>query len=94
MDTTDQVRTVAIDTRGETAGKPGKPSGEKKAKRTSPAVFYRQVVAELRKVIWPRRNDLVSYTTVVLVFVLIMVGIVFGIDSLLGKVVLAVFGGS
>ncbi|MFC0549455.1 MULTISPECIES: preprotein translocase subunit SecE [Planotetraspora] len=85
---------MAIDTRGETAGKPGKPSGEKKAKRTSPAVFYRQVVAELRKVIWPRRNDLISYTTVVLVFVVIMVGIVFGIDSLLGKVVLAVFGGS
>ncbi|WP_239116270.1 preprotein translocase subunit SecE [Planotetraspora kaengkrachanensis] len=85
---------MAIDTRGETAGKPGKPSGEKKAKRTSPAVFYRQVVAELRKVIWPRRNDLINYTIVVLVFVVIMVGIVFGIDSLLGKVVLAVFGGS
>ncbi len=94
MDTTDQVRTVAIDTRGETAGKPGKPSGEKKAKRTSPALFYRQVVAELRKVIWPRRKDLITYTSVVLGFVLIMVAIVAGIDFLLTKGVLAVFGGS
>ncbi|MEW9528918.1 preprotein translocase subunit SecE [Microbispora sp. NPDC049125] len=85
---------MAIDTRGETAGRPGRPTGEKKAKRTSPALFYRQVVAELRKVIWPRRNDLVSYTMVVLVFVVIMVGIVAGLDFLLTKGVLAIFGGS
>jgi preprotein translocase subunit SecE len=82
---------VAIDTRGETADRP---SGEKKkAKRTSPALFYRQIVAELRKVIWPTRKDLMTYTTVVLVFVLIMVGIVSGMDALLTKGVLVVFGG-
>jgi preprotein translocase subunit SecE len=81
---------VAIDTRGETAGKP---SGEKK-QRTSPALFYRQVVNELRKVIWPTRNDLITYTTVVLVFVLIMVAVVYGFDSALGWVVLKIFGGA
>ncbi|MFI6602677.1 preprotein translocase subunit SecE [Nonomuraea sp. NPDC050536] len=81
---------MAIDTRGETAGKP---SGEQK-KRTSPALFYRQVVTELRKVIWPTRKDLITYTTVVLVFVLIMVAIVYGLDSALGWGVLKVFGGS
>ncbi|WP_240506842.1 preprotein translocase subunit SecE [Thermoactinospora rubra] len=80
---------MAIDTRGETAGKP---SGEKKS-RTTPALFYRQVVAELRKVIWPTRRDLVTYTTVVMVFVLIMVGIVYGLDWLFGEAVLRVFGG-
>ncbi|MBP2704892.1 preprotein translocase subunit SecE [Microbispora sp. RL4-1S] len=85
---------MAIDTRGETAGKPGKPTGEKKARRTSPALFYRQVVAELRKVIWPRRNDLITYTTIVLGFVVIMVGVVAGFDFGLTKLVLAVFGGS
>ncbi|WP_055483232.1 preprotein translocase subunit SecE [Sphaerimonospora mesophila] len=83
---------MAIDTRGETAGKPGKSTGEKKTKRTSPALFYRQVAAELRKVIWPRRNELVSYTAVVLVFVVIMVGFVFGLDTFLGKGVLWLFG--
>ncbi|GAA3842373.1 preprotein translocase subunit SecE [Sphaerisporangium flaviroseum] len=85
---------MAIDTRGEAAEGPSKPSGTTAKKRTSPALFYRQVVAELRKVIWPTRKDLISYTTVVLVFVLIMVGIVSGIDFLLTKGVLAVFGGA
>ncbi|MFD0884239.1 preprotein translocase subunit SecE [Streptosporangium algeriense] len=82
---------MAIDTRGETADKP---SGEKKAKRTSPALFYRQIIAELRKVIWPTRKELLSYTTVVLIFVLIMVGIVSGLDALLTEGVLRIFGGA
>ncbi|MFJ2030436.1 preprotein translocase subunit SecE [Streptosporangium sp. NPDC087985] len=82
---------MAIDTRGETADKP---SGEKKAKRTSPALFYRQVVAELRKVIWPTRKNLISYTTIVLVFVLIMVGIVAGLDAVLTEGVLRIFSGA
>ncbi|MEV7970367.1 preprotein translocase subunit SecE [Sphaerisporangium sp. NPDC088356] len=85
---------MAIDTRGEAAEGPSKSSGPTAKKRTSPALFYRQVVAELRKVIWPTRKDLISYTTVVLVFVLIMVGLVSGIDFLLTKGVLAVFGGA
>ena len=33
------------------------------------ALFYRQIVAELRKVVWPTRNQLTTYTTVVIVFV-------------------------
>jgi preprotein translocase subunit SecE len=92
MDTTNQVRTVAIDTRGETADRPS--GAQKKVKRTSPALFYRQIVAELRKVIWPTRKDLITYTTVVFVFVLIMVGVVAGLDALLSKGVLVIFGGS
>ncbi|GAA3422920.1 preprotein translocase subunit SecE [Streptosporangium sandarakinum] len=82
---------MAIDTRGETADKP---SGEKKAKRTSPALFYRQVIAELRKVIWPTRKELISYTVIVLGFVLIMVAIVAGLDAILTEGVLRIFGGA
>jgi preprotein translocase subunit SecE len=85
---------VAIDTRGEAADRPSKPSGQPAKKRTTPALFYRQVVAELRKVIWPTRKALINYTIVVLVFVLIMVAIVAGLDYLLTQGVLAVFGGS
>ena len=54
--------------------------------------FYKQVVAELRKVIWPTRKELITYTTVVVVFVLIMVSIVAVLDLAFGKGVLAVFG--
>jgi preprotein translocase subunit SecE len=54
--------------------------------------FYKQVVSELRKVIWPTRKELVTYTTVVVVFVLIITSIVAVFDLAFGKGVLAVFG--
>ncbi|MGB9376051.1 MAG: preprotein translocase subunit SecE [Mycobacteriales bacterium] len=54
--------------------------------------FYREVVAELRKVIWPTRKELVTYTTVVVVFVSIVVAIVAGFDYGFAKLVLYVFG--
>ncbi|HCS56901.1 MAG TPA: preprotein translocase subunit SecE [Gordonia polyisoprenivorans] len=55
-------------------------------------LFLQQVVAELRKVIWPSRRDLVVYTAVVLVFVVIMTAFIFGIDLGFAKGVLWLFG--
>lgn len=54
--------------------------------------FLREVVAELRKVIWPARNQMVTYTVVVIVFVVIMVAITALLDVLFAKGVLSVFG--
>jgi preprotein translocase subunit SecE len=59
--------------------------------RTSPATFYRQVMAELRKVVWPSQQQLVTYFVVVMVFVLIMIGIVSGLDVGFGKAVFKIF---
>jgi preprotein translocase subunit SecE len=56
------------------------------------ALFYRQIVAELRKVIWPTRHELVTYTTVVVVFVTINIAIVFSLDWIFGQAVLKIFG--
>jgi preprotein translocase subunit SecE len=56
-------------------------------------LFYRQVVAELRKVIWPTRRELITYTTVVLAFVTGLTVIVAIFDNLFGRLVLLVFGG-
>ncbi|GAA1356954.1 preprotein translocase subunit SecE [Streptomyces beijiangensis] len=56
------------------------------------ALFYRQIVAELRKVVWPTRNQLSTYTTVVIVFVVIMIGIVTVIDYGFNQAVKYVFG--
>ncbi len=56
------------------------------------ALFIRQVVFELRKVIWPTRNELINYTTVVLVFVVVMAGIIAGLDYIFARAVLFVFG--
>jgi preprotein translocase subunit SecE len=55
-------------------------------------LFYRQVVAELRKVIWPTRKELGTYTSVVLVFVVAVTSIVGVLDLLFTKGVLWVFG--
>jgi preprotein translocase subunit SecE len=61
-------------------------------KRTSPATFYRQVVAELRKVVWPTQQQLITYFVVVLVFVVVIMTIVSLLDLGFGKLVFAVFG--
>ncbi|MEV0729379.1 preprotein translocase subunit SecE [Polymorphospora sp. NPDC050346] len=54
--------------------------------------FVREVVAELRKVIWPTRKELLTYTAVVVVFVSVMLAIVAGLDFAFAKGVLWVFG--
>jgi preprotein translocase subunit SecE len=56
------------------------------------ALFYRQVVAELRKVVWPTRSQLITYTAVVLVFVTFIITVVSLLDLGFGWVVLEVFG--
>jgi preprotein translocase subunit SecE len=56
------------------------------------SVYNRQVAAELRKVIWPTRNELVTYTIVSIVFVAAMVALVAFYDYLFTKGVLAIFG--
>ena len=54
--------------------------------------YLKQVVAELRKVIWPNRKQMVSYTSVVLVFLAFMVALIGAVDLGLAKLVLLVFG--
>jgi preprotein translocase subunit SecE len=54
--------------------------------------FGSEVVAELKKVNWPDRRTVASYTVVVLVAVSVITAIIFGLDTLFGKAVFAVFG--
>nr|WP_239538524.1 MULTISPECIES: preprotein translocase subunit SecE [unclassified Rhodococcus (in: high G+C Gram-positive bacteria)] len=42
--------------------------------------YFREVIAELRKVIWPNRKQLTTYTIVVVVFVAVMTAFIFGLD--------------
>ena len=57
-----------------------------------PTRFVRESVSELRKVLWPSRNELVTYSIVVIVFVVIMVSIVAGLDVGFARLVLWLFG--
>ena len=72
----------------------------KKAKSDGPTrnpfvfvwTYLKQVVAEMRKVIWPNRKQMVSYTAVVLAFLVFMVALIGLADLGLAKLVLLIFG--
>jgi len=70
-------------------------SGGSREKKLNPfariALFFRQVFAELRKVVTPTRQELLKYTAVVLGFVVVMMAIVYGLDILFSWVVQVVF---
>ena len=55
-------------------------------------LFYRQIVTELTKVVWPTRNQLTTYTAVVLVFVGFIIAVVSVLDVALTKIIFLVFG--
>ena len=56
------------------------------------SLFFRQVIAELRKVVWPTREQLATYTLVVMVFVTILALVVSVFDFGFTKLVLQIFG--
>jgi preprotein translocase subunit SecE len=62
-------------------------------KRVGPSQFLREVRQELKKVAWPSRRELFAYTMVVLVSVVVLTSFVFGLDFLIARAVLLVFGG-
>jgi preprotein translocase subunit SecE len=77
---------------GQSAERRGGSGRAAKRDRTTPALFTRQVAAELRKVIWPTRNELVTYTVVALAFVIFMTAIVTSLDYGFTKLMFAIFG--
>jgi preprotein translocase subunit SecE len=84
---------MATQTRGDAAEKrSGAGRAAKRDTRTTPALFFRQVVGELRKVIWPTRSMLVTYTVVCVVFVVVMATIVTLLDLGFTKLVFELFG--
>ena len=78
--------------RGDKTSKKGKAPKVKKAPLGARiSLFLRQMVAELRKVIWPTRRELITYTTVVVFFVAVMMLITGVLDLAFTKAVFQVF---
>ena len=81
-----------------TTATPERGRPEKKAKGSRDPLFkrlnrfFRQVSAELRKVNWPTRRELVVYTIVVVVFVAVMMGIIAVYDLIFTEAILEIFG--
>ena len=59
--------------------------------RIGPSEYARQVRGELRKVAWPTRAEVINYSIVVLIALLLLTGIIFGLDYVFGKAVIFLF---
>jgi len=60
-------------------------------KRTTPTQFFNQVRAELRKVAWPNREEVINYSVIVFIVLVILIGLIFGLDYVFGKFVFFLF---
>jgi preprotein translocase subunit SecE len=56
------------------------------------ALFISQILDELRKVVRPTRHELITYTSVVIVFVSGVMAYVWGLDQLIVKLIALAFG--
>ena len=54
--------------------------------------FVKDVIVELKKVTWPSRKNMISYTIAVIVFVIIMMGVIYLIDRGAAAGIKAIFG--
>lgn len=72
------------------AAKPG--GAPAKKERTKPGQFLKEVIAELKKVAWPTRQEVVAYSTVVLVASIVVATLIFAMDFVFTKAVLALYG--
>ncbi len=57
------------------------------------SLFVSQILDELRKVVRPTGSELLNYTFVVIVFVMVIMGIVAGLDFVFHKLVLLALAG-
>jgi preprotein translocase subunit SecE len=79
-------------------GEPARPKGEGRPasrpptqQRTSPRQYVREVKGELRKVAWPNREEVVRYSIIVLVTLVILTAFIFALDFLFARAVFFLF---
>jgi preprotein translocase subunit SecE len=68
-----------------------RPAPRPTKERVGAAEYLRQVRGELRKVAWPTRPEVVRYSVVVLIALLLLTALIFGLDYLFGKGVIFLF---
>ncbi len=59
--------------------------------RSGPTQFVGEVRSELKKVIWPTRAEIVNYSIVVFITIVILTAMIAGFDWILGEGVLRLF---
>jgi len=66
-------------------------AGRSEEGRTGPVQFIREVRAELRKVAWPTRSEIINYSIIVLVAVVILTAYIAVLDYGFGEAILRLF---
>jgi preprotein translocase subunit SecE len=68
-----------------------RPAPRPASERTSPRQFFREVRGELRKVAWPSRDEVVRYSIIVLVTVVLLTAFVNLVDYVSTEAILFLF---
>ena len=66
-------------------------ASQEKKKRTGARQFLKEVRLEMKKVDWPTRTELITYSTVVLVTITFMTAFVFGVDYVFTRFLVPIF---
>ena len=87
-----QQRRSGVDRQAAPAATTRRAVVQEKRRRTPARQFLREVRAELKKVDWPSRRELISSTIVVLVTVTVLTAFVAALDFAFSKAILNVLG--
>ena len=85
------VKQGEVDAEGTPVRGRNRPAATPPSERTSPLQFLREVRSELRRVAWPNRAETVNYSIVVLVTVVLLTGMIYGLDWVFSTFVLELF---
>lgn len=85
-------RQGAVNAEGAPVRTPRQPAVQAATKeKTSPSEYVREVKAELRKVAWPTKAEVVNYSIIVLITVVLFTALVAGLDWVFGQSILKLF---
>jgi preprotein translocase subunit SecE len=80
-----QQKAAGVDRRAAPPTTTKRAAQQEKRKRTGVRQFLREVRLELKKVDWPTRKELITYTIVVLVTIVVLTAFVAGVDFVFSR---------
>jgi preprotein translocase subunit SecE len=73
------------------AGRAPRPESERLSPGRRTTTYFREVRGELRKVAWPTRPEVVRYSSIVLVTLIVLTTLIFGLDYAFAKAIFYLF---
>ena len=86
-----QQKRAGVDRQSAPAATTRRAQAQEKRKRTGARQFLKEVRQELKKVDWPNRRELISYTIVVLATIVVTTAFVFVLDYFFSKAIFKLF---